>query len=102
VFYGGFQNTPFEHGPGTYSDPLPVAALRDPIYRDFRTSAFTRIRSGRFQTGANVTLTARLANAVVLGEVTVEDEAGNPIGEWQIRADRCRPAHPSRCGPASR
>lgn len=84
LFNGGFQNSLFEYGPGTYSYTLPVAALGDPIYLYFWTSAFTQMESGQFAQGDNFTLTANFANTVVLGEVTLEDEAGNPISEWQM------------------
>ncbi len=87
LFNGGFQNTLFEYGPGTYSYTLPVAALGDPIYLYFWTSAFTQMQSGQFSQGDNFTLTANFANTVVLDEVTLEDELGNPITEWQMADD---------------
>jgi hypothetical protein len=84
LFNGGFQDTLFEYGPGTYSYTLPVTALGDPIYLHFWTSAFTQMQSGQFAQGDDFTLTANFANTVVLEQVTLADEAGNAIGEWQM------------------
>ena len=84
LFNGGFQNTLFEYGPGTCSYTLPVAALGDPIYLHFWTSAFTQMESGQFAQGANFTLTANFANTIVLEQVALADEAGNASTEWQM------------------
>jgi hypothetical protein len=42
------------------------------------------MQAGQFEQGDNFTLTANFANTVVLDEVTLEDELGNPISAWQM------------------
>lgn len=84
LFNGGFQDTLFEYGPGTYTYTLPTVALGDPIYLYFWTSAFTQIESGQFEQGDSFTLTADFANTVVLESVELEDDLGNAITEWSL------------------
>ncbi len=84
LFTGGFQDTLFEYGPGTYTYTLPVTDLGTPIYLYFWTSAFTQVEPGQFTPGETFTLTADFANTIVLEDVSLEDELGNPIGEWSM------------------
>jgi hypothetical protein len=84
LFTGGFQDTLFEYGPGTYTYTLPVADLGDPLYLYFWTSAFTQMEAGQFAQGDDFTLTANFANTVVLESVELADEVGNAITEWSM------------------
>lgn len=84
LFSGGFDNTLFEYGPGTFTYTLPTVALGEPTYLYYWSSAYTEVNAGQFTPGQDFTITANYSNTVVLAGVELLDEFDNPISDWQM------------------
>lgn len=82
LFNGGFGETLFEYGTGTFTYTLPVTDLGVPIYLYYWSSAFVEYLGGQLPAGASFTATADYGHTVVLEDVQLLDADDNPIYEW--------------------
>lgn len=82
LFNGGFGETLFEYGTGTFTYTLPVTDLGVPIYLYYWSSAFVEYLGGQLPAGASFTATADYGHTVVLEDVQLLDADDNPIDEW--------------------
>jgi hypothetical protein len=84
LFNGGFGETLFEYGTGTFSYTLPVVDLGTPIYLHYWSSAFVEYLGGQLPAGASFTATADYGHTVVLEDVQLLDADDNPLPEWAM------------------
>lgn len=84
LFNGGFGETLFAYGTGTFSFALPVADLSTPIYLHYWSSAFVEYLGGQLPAGASFTATADYGHTVVLEAVALLDADDQPLSEWAM------------------